>query len=245
MNDIIEIYDEYRRFGIKTRKITEGLEFDLVRSFIDYRKEKFRTTSQNKLAIFIEPKINNSYPDIVFVNYNPENYNYWNEKRKDLSTIDYKILYHIFISKQINAKEINLQLGIPWKDIMLSIERLYDSKLISRRNSNWEIKDKNIFSVNNIEAVEAKINKLDEVFKQALINKNFASESYILSNMDSRIDSEKINRFGRFGIGIYTSNNESFKKVNECIRSNIPVSFSSIYFNEWLGKILIGDKGVC
>lgn len=243
MNDIIEIYDEYRQLGIKTRKITEGLEFDLVRSFIDYRKERFKPTSQEKLAIFIEPKVNNSYTDIVFVGYNPENYSYWNENRNDLNTIDYKILYHIYISKQINAKEINQQLGISWKDIILAIERLYDSKLIFRRNSYWRVKNKSIFSVNNIEAVEAKINKLDEVFKQALINKNFASESYILSNMDNSIVSEKLDRFNRFGIGIYTSNKERFKKVNESTKLDIPVSFSSIYFNEWLGKILLGNGG--
>lgn len=239
MNDIIEIHDEYRQLGIKTRKITEGLEFDLVRNFIDYRKEDFKSTSQSKLAIFIEPKISNSYPDIVFVTYNPNKYKDWNENRKNLTTIDYKILYHIFLMKQINGEEIIQQLGISWKDTMLAIENLYDSKLIFREDSYWKIKGKDIFSVNNIEAVEAKINKLDEVFKQALINKNFASESYILSNLSNNISSDKFDRFNRFGIGIYTSDEESFKKINKSSKAKIPVSFSSIYFNEWLGKILM------
>ena len=187
MYDMIEIYDEYKELGIKTRKITQGQEFNLVKEFIEYRKNEFKPTHTNKLAIFIEPHINNSYPDIVFVEYNPHSFENWNDSRSILSTIDFKILYYIFVTKRIDANGIVSQLGVTWKDTMLSIERLYDAKLISRKRNNWCIRNKNIFSVKKIEAVEAKINKLDNVFQQALINKNFASESYVLSNISKGI----------------------------------------------------------
>ncbi|KUO60317.1 MAG: hypothetical protein APF84_04275 [Gracilibacter sp. BRH_c7a] len=239
MNNTIEIYDQYKEIGIKTRKITKGIEFDLVKAFIDYKKDVFRFSNINKLAIFIEPKIDNSYPDIVFVSYNPENYNNWNNIRKELSIIDYKILYHIFQNKEINANEITKQLGVTWKDTMLAVEKLYDCKFITRKNEFWRTKNKDVFSIRNIEAVEAKINKLDQVFQQALINKNFASESYVLSNLDKGITGDKLNKFTKFGIGIYTFNRNRFRRVNKSSKAYMPVSYSSIYFNEWLGKILM------
>ena len=67
MQDIIEIYDNYHRFGIKNRKFTEGKELELVKDYILYRKERFHAHSEQKLAIFLESKIDNAYPDIVFV----------------------------------------------------------------------------------------------------------------------------------------------------------------------------------
>ncbi|NSW92087.1 MAG: winged helix-turn-helix transcriptional regulator [Firmicutes bacterium] len=240
MNDIIEIYDEYRDLGIKTRKITQGCEFNLVREFIQFRKNEFKSSTTNKLAIFIEPKINNSYPDIVFVEYNPDCFENWNIERNNLSAIEFKVLYYIYIKEQINANEIVSQLGISWKDTMLSIEKLYDAKLIKRSKCNWCIRNKDIFGVKKIEAVEAKINKLDNVFQQALVNKSFASESYVLSNLGQNVFELKIDRYEKFGIGFYSLNhNKGFEVLIKPKKVSIPVSFSSIYFNEWIGRVLM------
>lgn len=239
MCDIIEVYDEYKKIGINTRKITQGLEFDLVKEFIQFRKNKFKPTNTNNLMIFLEPQINNSYPDIVFAEYNPLGFENWNHLRLKLTKIDYKICYHIYVTKRIGAEIIVKQLGITWKDTMLSIERLYDAGLITRLKNNWCIRDKNIFSVKKIQAVEAKINNLNIVFQQALINKNFASESYILSNMNKNIDISKIKRYSEFGIGIYSQQDKKFNLITKSAKSSIPVSFSSIYFNEWIGKVLM------
>lgn len=238
MLDMIEIHDNYESLGIMTRKITQGKEFDLVKEFIDYRKNVFLPTATNKLAIFVEPKVNNSYPDIVFVEYNPKNYENWHSSRNELGTSDLKILYHIYVSKQIDATSIVAQLGVTWKDTMLSIEKLCDSKLISRKSSAWCIRNKNTVSVKKIEAVEAKINKLDNVFQQALINRNFASESYVLSKFTSKTPKAKLEMFNAFGIGLYSQNKNGFQTLNKSAKSSIPVGFNSIYFNEWIGRIV-------
>jgi hypothetical protein len=70
--EIIEVYDNYTFLGINSRPITEGQEFEMVSEFINFRKDSFKATSQKQLIIFIETKINDAYPDVVFAEYNPE-----------------------------------------------------------------------------------------------------------------------------------------------------------------------------
>lgn len=239
MDAIYEVYDKYKDIGIKARKITQGSEFNLVRAFIDYKKNSFRPTSSNNLVIFIEPQLHNSYPDIVFVTYNPCVFEDWNPLRDELNKLDYKLLFHIYSKKRISAEEIVTQLGVSWKDTLLSLEKLIDARIVIRDKNKWCFKDKNVFGVKKIQAVEAKINDLNSVFKQALINTNFASESYVLSNMNESIGSEKLKRYNDFGIGLYSQKETKFEILSKPKKATIPVSFSSIYFNEWIGKIIL------
>lgn len=239
MYDIMEIYDGYKKIGLNTRRITQGNEFEMVKEFIEFKKNKFKASSTNKLMIFIEPQVNNAYPDIVFVQYDPNGFENWTKPRFKLSKIDYKICYHVNVTKGIEATEIVTQLGITWKEVLLSIERLYDSGLIVRVNKKWRIKDKSVFCVKRIEAIEAKINNLDIVFQQALINKTFASESYILSNMNKNISENRLEKYGEFGIGLYSQVEKSFSLLKKPVKTTFPVSFNSIYFNEWVGKVLM------
>ena len=53
--------------------------------------------------------------------------------------------------------------------------------LLSEKDKKWQLRNREALKLNRIEAVEAKIDKWEEVFQQALLNKNFASESYVLS----------------------------------------------------------------
>src|SRR5665648_462788 len=176
MQGILEIYGDYRDEGVMSRKITEGKEIELVRSYISYRKEQFnnKNCSCNKnLAIFLEPKVDNAYPDIVFVEYNPESYENWNETRNNLLKEDLKILYHIYATRGQNASELVLQLGVSWKGLMLTIERLNDAGLIYRENQQWQVKDISKISTYGIEAVEAKMNQWNQVLQQSIITVSY------------------------------------------------------------------------
>lgn len=238
MQDIIEIYDNYHNLGIKNRTITEGKEIELVREYIDFRKDRFQASSERKLAIFIESKVANSYPDIVFVEYNPENYSNWNSVRSTLGKEDFKVLYHIYAKGGLEALDLVSQLGITWKEAMLTIERLCDSKLIKRENNNWMLIDEKKISTYKIEAVEAKLNHWEQVLQQSIINKNFASESYALSIAKSKPKEETLLKFKKFGVGVYLKNGDTFDVVKKAKKTEIPVSFNSIFFNEWVGRIL-------
>jgi hypothetical protein len=243
MSRIIEIHDKFEKIGIKARKVTQGTEFDLVQKFIAYKKGLFRSSDTKHLMIFVEPQLHHSYPDIVFVEYNPNCFENWNSARFDLNKNDYKICYHMYINKNIGAEDIVAQLGLSWKETTLSIERLYDAGLVERFNGYWRLKDKDVFGVKKIQAVEAKINKLDVVLQQAMINKNFASESYVLSNVNKGIEDPRVQRYCDLGIGLYTQSDKQFKLISKSRKRTLPVSFSSIYFNEWIGKILTTSGG--
>ncbi len=244
MNDIIEVYDNYHELGIRNRTITEGNEIKLVKEYIEYRKENFTPSSINKMAIFLEAQVENSFPDIVFVEYNPENYEDWNNSRNDLGKQEMKILYHIYAMGGLDLSDIIAQLGVTWKEAGISIERLYDSKLIMRENKQWMIMDKRKITTHRIEAVEAKLNQWEQVLQQTIINRNFASESYALSIAESKPKKEIMNKFKKFGIGIYIKDNNSFKIIGEAKTNTIPISFNSIFFNEWIGRILNSRKEI-
>lgn len=242
MEDIIEVYNNYGNIGIQNRTITEGEEIELVREYIDFRKNEFQPANNRKLAIFLETKVANAYPDIVFVEYSPENYVNWNKSREELSQEDLKILYHIYATGGINATRLVSQLGINWKEAMLAIERLNDADFIVRSCQEWKIKNLEKITTYKIEAVEAKLNKWDEVLQQSILNKNFASESYALSIMKTRPKEETLKKFRKFGIGVYVKNENGFKRIRKAKTLKMPVSFNSIYFNELIGRI-INAKG--
>lgn len=232
------IYNNCSEIGIKNRTITEGREIELVREYIDYRKEQFKATDDKKMAIFLEPKVGNSYPDIVFVEYNPKNYQEWNQCRNMLEKKDLKILYHIYSVNGIDLEGIVSQLGVTWKEAGLGVEKLYDSGLVIRRSGRWILRDTNDIVTNNIQAIEAKIDKWDEVLQQSIINKNFASECYALMDSKSRPKREVLSKFGRFGVGLYLKEGNKFETLKKAKSTNIPLSFNSILFNEWIGRIL-------
>lgn len=238
MEDILEIYDNYKNIGVKNRMITEGEEFRLVREYIDFRKNEFQPSEDKKLAIFLEAKVANAYPDIVFVEYSPENFVNWNDARAGLNKEDLKILYHIYTTGGIDSTGLVEQLGVKWKDTMLTIEKLSDADFILRDCKEWKVKDVKKLTTYKIEAVEAKLNKWNEVLQQSIINKNFASESYALSIMKTRPKEEILRKFRRFGVGVYLKNESGFKRVRKAKSVNMPVSFNSIYFNEWIGRIV-------
>ncbi|MEY8430639.1 hypothetical protein AALC75_08945 [Lachnospiraceae bacterium 48-42] len=238
MKDIIEIYNNYREVGIKNRTITEGQEMELVREYIKYRKDSFQGSPDRKMVIFLETKVDSSYPDIVFVEYNPNNYENWNRARGLLEKRDLKILYHLYSMGGGELSDLVTQLGVTWKDAGLAVERLHDSQLITRNCGKWTLIDYRQISTRTIQAVEAKINKLDEVLQQGIINRNFASESYALSILKSKPKKETLAKFKKFGVGLCVKNGDAFEVVKTAKQSHIPVSFNSILFNEWIGRIL-------
>lgn len=244
MNEIITIYNNYSEYGIKNRKITTGKESELVYEYIEYRKNHFQANNDKKMAIFIEPQVGSAYPDIVFVEYNPENYTEWNHYRNDLGKNDLKVLYHIYSVKAIDLEGIVSQLGLTWKESGLSVEKLYDSKLIVRKNGKWILKDSNGIKTNNIQAVEAKIDKWHEVLQQSILNKNFASESYALMGLKNKPTKEILSHFSRFGVGLYIKEGDGFATVKKAKTSNSLISFNTVLINEWIGRILFNGDGL-
>jgi len=228
---------------INFRNPTIGQELDLVNEFIDYKIEKFEKICYKnediKLAIFKEPEIGMSYPDIIFAEYNDKNIENWNNDRRNLENQDLKILYQLYIKKGLNAKEIVRQLGVTYSILMKSIERLLDAKLIERKSGTWKVIDEeNFFAIKKIETIEAKLNQWNSALKQAVQNTRFSSECYVLSELKSKPNAITIDKFNELGIGMYIKNNKGFSQINKAKRNNIPNSYTSLMIGEVIGKIV-------
>ena len=237
MNDIIEFNN---KSNILTRNQTQGLELELVNRFINYKKNKFEKYNKNKdisMAIFEELKIESSYPDIIFVEYNKKNFDNWNENRKKLNNQDLKILYHIYMKNGISNSQLKRQLGINESTILETITRLLDAKMIERNNKLWKIKKKkNFFAITKIETVEAKINQWNSALTQAINNLRFSSECYVLSNTKQEPNNVIRNKFDNLGIGMYQEKNKNFNLIMKARRNKIPNSYSSLVIEEIIGK---------
>lgn len=236
---IIEIYNNYSLLGINSRPITKGEEFDMVSEFINFKKECFKPTTQKQMAIFIETKINGAYPDVIFTEYDPRFYEQWNGKRNKLSTTDLKLLHFIFSKRNVTSQRIIKELSIQYKTLLQSLEALIDAQLIDRKDGCWIVPNRNeVFGVKRIEAVEAKISKWDKVVQQAIVNKTFASESFVLSKRKREPDTEVVEKFSSFGIGIYLYDDKQFSCYAQASHNRFPSNYNSIYLNECIGRIL-------
>lgn len=235
---VIEIYDGYKALGIKSRTITKGEEINMVKEFVEYRKDHFTESKNNHLAVFLETKINNNYPDIVFAEYNPESYKNWNNYRNSLSVNDLKVLYYIATHRQVTSQKIISDLFLNYKELLLSLEKLYDAELIDRKNKKWVKYSNDWIGIKKVEAVEAKICNCSQVMQQAIINKTFASESSILIKRKNTLSDDFMNKASEFGLGLYIYNELNFAKLLAPKKNKVLSNYNSIFINECIGRIL-------
>ena len=240
---ILEFSNTDTNLDLISRPITVGKENNLVNSYIDYRKSIFKSTNNHNLAIFKEIKIGNTFPDIVFVDFNPENYENWNSIRQSLSKNEYRIIYFLLANNGCEQlADVVKLLNLDWKTVATSFEKLYDAKLIVRKDSIWKLKNQKTVTCKNIQAIEAKYYNWDRVLQQSILNKSFASESYILSSVKKDFNPDVLQKFQNFGIGIYLEKDNQFKQISKAENAKLPINYNSIFFNELIGKALYSNR---
>lgn len=236
---IIEINNNSK---IIFRTPTQGIELKLVDEFVDFKKNQFEKNNKNSdkgMAILQEPKIESSYPDIIFAEYDINAFEKWNDNRKKLNKQDLKILYHLYMKNGLESGQIIKQLGIDSSILLKSIENLLDANMIQRKSGIWQILDReNFFAIDKIETVEAKVNQWNSALIQAVNNKRFSSECYVLSNTKQEPSETVKNKFSEFGIGMYQQKNSIFKTVKKAKKSNIPNSYTSLVLEEIIGNTI-------
>jgi hypothetical protein len=242
MNQVVILDNDRPDIGLYIRNITEGDEFDLVEQFIEYYCADFlRTNKKSQLAVFVEPRIESGYPDIVFASYLPSILDNWSHKREKLDIYDFKLLSYLCYAQNLCGVKIITKLGLPEKQTIISLEKLMDAKLISYRSGYWHIRKlRDVFSITKLIAVEAKLNDIRKVAEQSFHNTWFASHSYALTNSSSPNNST-VRMLSKYGIGLYCKSSH-FKKHIEAKQHSLPSSYLSYQFNEWIGKA-IAHKG--
>ncbi len=238
MSEVLLINRSQPDVGIYTRKATLGDEQKLVTEFIDYYCTMFlRNNKINNLAVFVEPRIDSGFPDIVFATYKPSILKNWSKKRDSLCSTDLKLLSYLNTEDKLTTNDIVLQLGFSKKQTLFSLESLMNANLINYKGQSWRARKlHDIFSITKLVAIEAKINDMNRVMEQTRMNTRFASHSYALTN-SMRPHKKTLERFRSFGLGLY-GKKSGFHSLVEARHMALPSSYLSFQFNEWIGRIV-------
>ena len=234
---IIEITAANERIGLLTRNGANGPEKELVNSFVKYIPQCFRW-QKGAVAIFHEPRMETGFPDLVIVQYLSEVFDHWVAARSALSPIDIKLFHYLSTVQGADASTLMTTLGVAARSLLSSTERLLDAGLITRSKGKWKAEALNhVFGVRSIIAVEAKIKNWSDAFHQSQLNLWFASEAYILSPVEKPSKSI-VSRSRDSGIGIFLLNGNNVRRAQGALKNDIPSSYGSWMFNEWIGRYL-------
>ncbi|WNY99745.1 hypothetical protein SUSP_002163 [Sulfurospirillum sp. 'SP'] len=237
MENMLVIEDSHIDIGLKRRISTVGPELDLVEEFIHEIPKIFKP-KKNKLALFVEPLIDGSYPDLVIAEYTPQIIDNWKESRNALSNIDFKIYENIRSHRGLTSTELFENTNYSYKTLLHSIEKLYDAGLLDRNNGQWKAKLlQETYSIKRLISIEAKVKEWKTLLSQADANQWFSSESYALSSVANPREST-IDKFKDYGVGLYSLSNQKLVKLNEAKKQSLPKSYMSWMFNEWIGRYI-------
>ena len=225
--------------GIINRKITLGEEYDLVTSFIEKAIDKQKKKNNNKgVAILVEPEIDFAFPDVVVADYDPNMYKNWTEKRNGLSKSDIRLLYYLINYNVSSATDLFKKIGLNSQKALTTLEKLYDCGLVLRKNGYWcATENANAFGVTNLRVIEAKIGKWDEVITQAVANKRFASESYVLTKLKNQPENRTIMKLTQNQLGLYLYKNEDIKTFLKSPKGKQQCNLPFLWINEVVGRL--------
>ena len=211
------------------RTTTIGPEYDLVRSFVESRLPA--VPKGQELTVFLEPRIESGFPDIVAVYWNIRTARSWSKHRSQLTTLDIRILHYLAIYGPAEMSQLK---DLFSNKVGTAIERLYRAELVRRSGDELRAKALNsIFAVRRLIAIEAKISQWQKGLTQAFANTWFASESYLLVPHMPRSSPLIIEQAVRFGVGVAVSDQYLSKANAVPRRDRIPKSYASWLFNEW------------
>lgn len=228
---------------LRYKKEIVGPESEFVNCFLSKYKNDFFDKNKST-TIFSEPFVGSGFPDIVIVNWDKSQSPKWNIARNQLKQTDIKILHHMLINKNYyTEKIINSQLGFPLKEVKNSLKRMKLADLIIEDIDGkiYLAKDEELFFIQSIIAIEAKIGNWKKAFIQAETNQWFSSESFVLLP-DQTINSSVLDYAMKSTVGLISFNKHHIKIIKEPQKQNMPVSFCSWVFNENIGRTLWRDE---
>lgn len=227
--------------GLFTRRPTNGEEIDFVRDFAERSLEFFSQEGED-LAYFFEPLIETSYPDLVVVSYDRNVFFNWNDRRSKVGFPELKLLQHLHQCSSLEETNAALTLGEGAGRIRRRFEILHDSGLAVKSGARWMPVHLDLtFGIRRIVAIEAKLGVSQRVIHQALTNRWFASEVWILSK-SRKPSSEFLDCSTSFGIGLFLGDEHRVRKVVKPVILGLPSSYASWLFNEWIGRTLWSSR---
>ena len=182
------------------------------------------------MTIFQEPRLESGFPDLVIVFWRERRTWEWNPSRIKLTSEDIRLLHYL---------HHNGPAALPFLDrffdrsVAPQLDRLEEAQVAFCRSGTWRVRPLNkIFAVQQIIAIEAKIDDLRGGLHQAVLNTWFASSSYLLTPHVPR-SKELLDRASALGVGLWSRKRGITHQPNTGI---VPRSYASWLFNEWAWK---------
>lgn len=223
------------------RSFTLGSEQKMVNSFLQRTFHIIsKSNSKYKVMVFLEPRLDSGYPDIVVIWYDRKAIN--KRRKYCLTAQHYKVLYEINKHNSIKVTKLAELLGYEEKNILPIIETLEGEGLVlTKPFSVCRVPYKEYYCIKKIVSYEAKLDKWSIAVEQALHNTRFSNESYILMNKDS-CSSAMIERCSSLGIGIILFNGDAHCEL-KASKTNKPGSYVNFVINDWVSQI--DNMGEC
>jgi hypothetical protein len=215
------------------RATTHGPEKDLVRCFL--LSESLIVPKGCEAAIFIEPRIETGFPDLVVVIVDKKRLAGWNPKRAKLNAEDFRLLHFLYEAGPLTQDKIENIFG---RQVMKRLVRLRNARVLRKKNGDaWMVANlRRIFLAREIIAIEAKINEWKRVISQAVLNTWFASRSIILVSSESR-GRALAKRVTGLPVGVWSLSPTPRKNILGT-KSSLPRSYVSWLFDEWACRVL-------
>lgn len=213
--------------GAAFRRARSGPERDLVEWYL----EALPITIPDgcRATIFREPRLASGYPDLVVVIWCVATASRWSHERAALLSRDLQLLQFLH---QVPNAGMTLLRTLFGKSVNSSLDRLCAADLVQKAFDSWEpspIVDS--FAARRIIAIEAKVAEWPAALSQAVLNRWFASESYVLLPHVPRGD-RLLQAAKPLGIGVCTREG-SLVRAPRRRNGALPVSYASWLLHEW------------
>jgi hypothetical protein len=232
----IQSYPSFQSGGPSLREPREGPEYDLVRSYV---KSYLPCAPRgHSLTVFLEPEIESGFPDVVAVYWHLATARRWNPARVHLRKIDIRVAHFLATMGASDLERLKRFFPASPKK---SLERLLAAGIVRSSSGIWRLKPlQDIFAARRLVAIEAKVFNWQDGLQQAFQNVWFASESYLLLPHIPRAPL-LIEGAARFGIGLRVQG-QPLDSSELCPRqAQIPRSYASWLFNEWVWRARCAD----
>lgn len=214
------------------RQPTAGPELDIVHRYCQDHLASI--TGEGALSIFLEPKLDSGFPDIVAVFWDRGIAQQWPRERANLLPMDMPIIHHVNVTGTLPVDMLVKRFGTrKTSNLML---RLSDAQVADVMSD--EIRRKPLqetFAIKKIVAIEAKVKDWRKGLEQAFQNTWFASESYLLLGVLPQ-SSNLTECAEKLGVGVLHKEQSLLKPQLKSRVGKLPTSHASWLFNEWAWK---------
>ena len=197
----------------------------------------FQVPRGRTLSVFMQPALDTGFPDLVAVVWRVSGVPAWPAERAALRREDVCLLHLLGAHGWFDLATLK---RIFPRRLTGSLCRLEAAGLLLRGRCKVRARAmRDIFVVEQIVSIEAKVATTRRLMVQARNNVWFSSESYALLPV-RRAASSTLDRAAEYGIGILGHVDEQTRMFSRPAAQSVPSSYGSWLFNEWVWRLRFG-----